>query len=99
MTPIKHPGTQRKLDAAAIAVWDNEGGAAANVSAGHQFGRRIETDRSWTVYHVFTGIPANADGASMTGLTRSDATHRMMSLNTRFKRSAPGCHRTTAGQP
>jgi len=45
------------------------------------YGRRIESDRSWTVYHVFTGTPARVDGRSLTGLSRSDATDRMLSLN------------------
>lgn len=45
------------------------------------YGRRVETDRSWTVYHVFTGIPADASCGVMTGLSRVEATNRMMSLN------------------
>jgi hypothetical protein len=47
----------------------------------NQYGRRIETDRSWTVYHVFTGRPACIDDSMMTGLSRSEATDKMMSLN------------------
>ena len=52
-------------------------------SLDRQYGRRIEADRSWTVYHVFTGVPAHADGQIMTGLSRSDATDGMLSLNGR----------------
>ncbi|MCT7376951.1 hypothetical protein [Chelativorans salis] len=50
-----------------------------------QYGRRIEVeaDRSWTVYHIFSGIPAHADGQTMTGLSRLDATDGMVSLNRR----------------
>jgi hypothetical protein len=48
-----------------------------------QYGRRIELDRSWTVYHVFSGVPAHAEGQIMTGLSRSDATDGMLSLNRR----------------
>lgn len=73
--------SQRRRDAAAIAIWDNEGGAPCSIE--HQVGRRIEVDRSWTVYHVFTGIPVHVDGQAMTGMTRSDATSGMMSLNRR----------------
>jgi hypothetical protein len=47
----------------------------------NQYGRRIETDQSWTVYHVFTGSPACVDDSMMTGLSRSEATDKMMSLN------------------
>jgi hypothetical protein len=69
--------------ALAIAVWDNEGGALGQSSMDHHYGRRIESDRSWSVYHVFSGIPADAGGRSMTGLNRSDATEGMLSLNRR----------------
>lgn len=59
----------------------------------HQYGRRVEADRSWTVYHVFTGVPADCGGGgAMTGLSRTDATDRMLRLN---RRAAPG-HRKLA---
>lgn len=45
------------------------------------YGRRVEADRTWTVYHVFTGVPAGTGSGAMTGLSRSDATDRMISLN------------------
>lgn len=48
-----------------------------------QYGRRVEADRSWTVYHVFTGVPARFGGDAMVGLTRSAATSGMLSLNRR----------------
>ena len=47
------------------------------------YGRRVEVDRSWTVYHVFTGIPADAGCGATTGLSRAAATDRMMFLNRR----------------
>lgn len=80
---VRSNETQRRQDAAAISIWDNEGGAPSRDGINLQFGRRIETDRSWTVYHVFTGIPARVGGQTMTGLTQSDATNGMMSLNLR----------------
>lgn len=70
-------------DAAAICIWEYEGGAPGPDSMDHHYGRRIETDRSWTVYHVFTGVAAIIDGASMTGLSGPDATDGMLSLNHR----------------
>ena len=70
-------------NALAIGVWENEGGAPERVSLDEQYGRRVESDRSWTVYHVFTGVPAHADGQIMTGLSRSDASNGMLSLNRR----------------
>ena len=51
-----------------------------------QFGRRIEIDRSWTVYHVFSGIPAEVDGTKLTGLHRAEATEIMKGLNKRARR-------------
>ena len=75
--------TDRARNATALGAWENEGGAPGRDSINHQYGRRIETDRSWTVYHVFTGIPASAQGQTMTGLSRADATSGMLSLNLR----------------
>lgn len=76
---------ERKRIAAAIGVWENEGGAPGQGedSMHHQYGRRIEPDRSWTIYHVFTGVPARFGGDAMTGLSRLDATSGMLRLNLR----------------
>ena len=46
-----------------------------------QYGRRVEADRSGTVYHLFTGVPVDCGGGAMTGLSRDDAADRMLSLN------------------
>ena len=75
--------TDRQRNAAGLAVWDNEGGASGRDFADRQYGRRVEADRTWTVYNVFSGIPALIDGGAMTGLSRSDATRSMLSLNQR----------------
>ena len=80
---IHNNETERVRDATALGAWENEGGAPGRDSIDHQYGRRIETDRSWTVYHVFTGIPASAQGQTMTGLSRADATSGLLSLNRR----------------
>lgn len=60
---------------------ENAGGAQTCDFVDPQYGRRVEADRSWTVYHVFTGIPAHVNGVSMSGLSRSEATKSMLSLN------------------
>lgn len=75
--------TERKRTAAAISIWENEGGAPGQDSMRHHYGRRIEADRSWTIYHVFTGIPARFGADAMTGLSRLDATRGMLRLNLR----------------
>ncbi len=75
--------TELDRRALAISVWENEGGARAPDTPDGQFGRRVEMDRSWTIYHVFTGIPARIDGSALTCLSRSAATGGMLSLNLR----------------
>ena len=82
---VHNDHVERKQNAAASAldVWENEGGAHGHGTLDHHYGRRVEVDRSWTVYHVFTGIPASAQGQTMTGLSRADATSGMLSLNRR----------------
>ena len=65
----------------AIEIWENEGGTLGPAVADPFYGRRVEADKSWTVYHVFTGEAARVGGEAMTGLSRSQATDRMMSLN------------------
>lgn len=81
--------SERRRNAITIGMSENKGGLLDHGSADHQFGRRIEADRSWTVYHVFTGVPAQIAGEDMVGLSRSDATSNMLSLNLR-KHRAPG---------
>ncbi len=49
-----------------------------------QLGRRIERDRTWTVYHAFTGAPAQAGGEPLTGLSHTMATDIMVVLNRRI---------------
>ena len=69
--------------ALAISVWENGGGARAPDTPDGQFGRRVEMDRSWTIYYVSPGIPARVDGAALSDLSRSAATDGMLSLNLR----------------
>ncbi len=54
-----------RQDAYAISGWEREGGADAHDGIDCDYGRRIESDRSWTVYHVFSGAPARIDGRFM----------------------------------
>ncbi|WP_018431317.1 hypothetical protein [Hoeflea sp. 108] len=75
--------TERERHDRAIGDWDNEGSASVRTAGDEQYGRRIEADRSWTIYHVFTGVPAAREGLEMIGLSRSVATDGMLSLNRR----------------
>ncbi|TPJ32532.1 hypothetical protein [Mesorhizobium sp. B2-8-3] len=61
----------------------HNGGILGHDFSDLQYGRRVEFDHSWTVYHVFTGIPAYVDGVPMVGLTHAHATRRMLDLNRR----------------
>ena len=81
MNNVKNSESGRR--ALAIPIWENEGGALPVGAIDHHYGRRVEMDRSWTVYHVFTGAPAHIEGVAMSGLTRSSATSMMLSLNRR----------------
>lgn len=65
-------------DAAAIGIWENEGGALRPDAMDHQFGGRIEADCSWT---VFTGAPAHTNDQTMTGLSRSGEMSGMLFVN------------------
>jgi hypothetical protein len=78
--------TEFARHALAIGIWENEGGAPGPDSVDHHYGRRIEADRSWSIYRVYTGLPTDIRGHSMTGLSRSEATEGMMSLNLRNER-------------
>jgi hypothetical protein len=78
--------TEFKRHALAIGVWENEGGAPIRDSADYHYGRRIEIDGSWSIYHVFTGTPAEVSGHLMIGMTQSGATEGMVFLNRRNER-------------
>lgn len=49
----------------------------------HHYGRRVERDGSWSIYHVFSGIPAMVEGRSLTGMSRTCATEGMLAMNRR----------------
>lgn len=77
----RNKNTELRRHAIAIDIWQNEGGAFASDTPDDEYGRRIEGDRSWTVYHVYTGVPACIGGRALTGLSRLQATGSMLSLN------------------
>ncbi|UXT92895.1 hypothetical protein [Agrobacterium pusense] len=63
--------------------WENEGGALVSDTIETQYGRRIERDKSWTIYHVFTGVPVRIGGRRLTRLSIAEATDGMLSVNRR----------------
>ena len=62
---IDEPGVVLKKNQ--LPIWENEGGAVApykespaiedQVRDSEHYGRRVEADGTWTIYHVFTGVP------------------------------------------
>lgn len=66
---------------AALAVWDNEGGAPPKPGLFYRYGKRLEPDQTWTIYHVFTGRPAQIGVMKLAGLTRARAARKLHSLN------------------
>ena len=65
----------------AIDMCENENGASNCDSSIEQFGRRIEVNGSWTIYHVYSGIPAVIKGITMTDLSYAIASEVMIALN------------------
>lgn len=85
-----------RRQALAIGIWENEGGAPGYDSMDRQYGRRVEADGSWSIFHVFKGPPADMDGHSMTGLSRSSASEGIKFLNGRNERWRREPNRLTA---
>ena len=60
---------------------ENRSKATCHDTIDYQYGRRVERDGSWSIYHVFTGIPVKIQGLVMTGMSLGRATEGMLSLN------------------
>ncbi|SHN16956.1 hypothetical protein [Roseibium suaedae] len=65
----------------ALENWDGEGGAPAQDSMHSEYGKRVEADGSWTIYHVFTGSPATIGGNLMQDMNAKDALDQMTKTN------------------
>lgn len=55
--------------------------APADCGAEDPYGKRVEIDGSWTVYHVFTGVPAQFGSWEMTDLDAKTARQALRILN------------------
>ena len=49
---------------------------------GYQYGKRVELDGSWTIYHVFTGVPAQFGAWEMVRMDKGTAKRALRTLNT-----------------
>lgn len=57
-------------------------GAAPMARAGaYRYGRRIERNGTWTIYHVFSGVPAEYAAWKMVGLNAKTADRALRILN------------------
>ena len=65
----------------ALENWDDEGGAPSQDSMHSEYGKRVETNGSWTIYHVFTGSPATIGGNLMQNMDANDALDQMRKTN------------------
>ncbi len=80
--PVRNGSASRRdFMTGAHENWDDEGGAPRQDSMHSEYGRRIETDGSWTIYHVFTGVPATIGGDRMQGMSATAAADHMMKTN------------------
>lgn len=54
-----------------------------NVAAGgYRYGKRVEANGTWTIYHVFSGVPAEYAKWKMVGLNVKTAERALRILNT-----------------
>ncbi|MBX9454832.1 MAG: hypothetical protein KL863_01670 [Rhizobium sp.] len=56
--------------------------ATVATAGGYRYGRRVEENGSWTIYHVFSGIPAEYASWKMVGLNVRTAERALRILNT-----------------
>jgi hypothetical protein len=52
-----------------------------NTAGGYRYGRRVERNGTWTIYHVFSGIPAEYASWKMVGLNVKTAERALKILN------------------
>lgn len=58
-------------------------------AGGYRFGRRVEPNGTWTIYHVFSGVPAEFASWKMVGLHVKTAERALKILNTPKKAPQP----------
>ncbi|MEY9166150.1 hypothetical protein ABIE78_004269 [Sinorhizobium fredii] len=73
--------SQHEEHALAISVWESEGGAPNRSGRRYQYGRRFEGNRTYTIYHVFTGEAAEIGLWRMVGLSPRNAARALRILN------------------
>ena len=86
---VNRPGELGALDAASTNVTpliaETTRRPVADARDGYRFGRRVEENGTWTIYHVFSGEPANYGAWNMAGLTVRTADRALRILNAPLK--------------
>lgn len=84
------PHQQKHADRDAIARWENEGGSPRRYGGrgAYLYGKRVETDGTWTIHHVFSGVPALYGTWDMVGLSKSVAERALRTINTPSSQSS-----------
>jgi hypothetical protein len=55
--------------------------SSLSTAGGYRYGRRVERNRTWTIYHVFSGVPAEFASWKMVGLNVRTAERALRILN------------------
>ncbi len=80
--PVRDGSASRRDQmTSALENRDNEGSTPWPDSMHSEYGRRVEADGSWTIYHVFSGMPATIGGDRMEGMSATAATDQMIKTN------------------
>jgi len=72
---------QNECVARSLERWDDDGGAPGPYAMYCEYGRRIESDGSWTIYDVCTGFPAEIGGHLMKAMNAADSMSQLMQIN------------------
>ena len=75
-TPMTGPGDQTANEPAL-----SRPAMTVSAAGGYRYGRRVERNGTWTIYHVFSGIPAEYAAWKMVGLNVKTAARALKILN------------------
>ena len=75
--PVTSRGYQSARDA-----YHSRPTATVMTAGGYRYGRRVEKNGTWTIYHVFSGVPAEFASWKMVGLNVKTAERALKILNT-----------------
>jgi hypothetical protein len=62
--------------------------STVSAAGGYRYGRRVERNGTWTIYHVFSGVPAEYGTWKMVGLNVKTADRALRILNAPARKGA-----------